>query len=485
MRPDNFKNHFSTIQIVNVVVYIFFLGSNVYTVATPEDVYRFSKDTYFTPSIWAYGIWYVHITFLWRFGCSSAAFCFAFLFSFLNSLRYNRSLIHLLLLGLIIYQFFPAGKRVIIDGIGWRFPLLAILNAIFLYVWVSPDEKWLDSTKDLLHIVTHFSPVNFTLSPSFLPFLSAPRWPTFTMLSKNTILPRTWMMNVCHSWITPPFIISSYVIMYQYGFTCHSRCTMVGPLSLSFWLLSKPSVLTPLLIGLVSLPKFSYSSDCKWLSRIILVSWCPNLVSLKDYSLKPPPLHMRSQGSKVILPQVLPSPGHCSPSLTVSLIPIHLPSTSKTHFSLLNRPTRSFHSLVRACILTSVPLLGFEVSLRFLHRPSFASYCYLWRRESPTCWQLNERRTSRDVQPKSSLNVFFLLTKPLMLIICQDNELSYDWLISGLLLHTFCDCPLISHPFSNSSSIIPPHYIFFCLISEPFISILTWCVLLSCCMPRI
>ena len=39
-----------------------------------------------------------------------------------------RSLIHLLLLGTIIYQFFDHGKTVIIDGISWRFPLLALLS---------------------------------------------------------------------------------------------------------------------------------------------------------------------------------------------------------------------------------------------------------------------------------------------------------------------------------------------------------------------
>ena len=46
-----------------------------------------------------------------------------------------RSLIHLLLLGTIIYQFFEGGKQVIIDGIGWRLPLLAVLNAVYVNVW--------------------------------------------------------------------------------------------------------------------------------------------------------------------------------------------------------------------------------------------------------------------------------------------------------------------------------------------------------------
>src|SRR6266481_7848017 len=43
---------------------------------------------------------------------------------------------HLLLLGAIVYQFFNAGKRVIIDGIAWCFSLLAILNSIYIGVWV-------------------------------------------------------------------------------------------------------------------------------------------------------------------------------------------------------------------------------------------------------------------------------------------------------------------------------------------------------------
>lgn len=47
----------------------------------------------------------------------------------------DRSLIHLLLLGTIVYQFFPAGKRVIVDAVSWRFPLLGVLNAIYVNVW--------------------------------------------------------------------------------------------------------------------------------------------------------------------------------------------------------------------------------------------------------------------------------------------------------------------------------------------------------------
>ena len=44
-------------QIVNVIVYFLFLGSNVYTVAGPTDIYYTGKETYVTPAPWAFLIW--------------------------------------------------------------------------------------------------------------------------------------------------------------------------------------------------------------------------------------------------------------------------------------------------------------------------------------------------------------------------------------------------------------------------------------------
>lgn len=46
-------------QIVNIIVYILFLGSNVYSVAGPEGPYRSGRETYFTPANYAFGIWCV------------------------------------------------------------------------------------------------------------------------------------------------------------------------------------------------------------------------------------------------------------------------------------------------------------------------------------------------------------------------------------------------------------------------------------------
>jgi len=91
------------LKILNVIAYIFFLGLNISTI--PDGVYTTQgKETYITPAPWAFLIW---------------------------------SLIHLLLLGTIIYQFTPEGKKVIIDGIHWRFALLAILNAVYVRLWAS------------------------------------------------------------------------------------------------------------------------------------------------------------------------------------------------------------------------------------------------------------------------------------------------------------------------------------------------------------
>ncbi|KAF9648406.1 hypothetical protein BDM02DRAFT_3115441 [Thelephora ganbajun] len=93
------------LKIVNVVAYLLFLGSNIYSVASPQAIYGNIKQTYFTPANWAFFAW---------------------------------SLIHLLLLGTIIYQFTTAhAKAVVIDGISWKFPFLAILNTIFVAVWAN------------------------------------------------------------------------------------------------------------------------------------------------------------------------------------------------------------------------------------------------------------------------------------------------------------------------------------------------------------
>ncbi|TNY22930.1 hypothetical protein DMC30DRAFT_348099, partial [Rhodotorula diobovata] len=61
------------------------------------------RETYFTPAAWVFNVW---------------------------------TIINALLLGFVVYQFF-APSREVVDGIGWRFALVGILNAIFVHVWVT------------------------------------------------------------------------------------------------------------------------------------------------------------------------------------------------------------------------------------------------------------------------------------------------------------------------------------------------------------
>ena len=92
-----------SLKIINVLAYLLFLGSNVHTAFPPQSIYGNIKQTYFTPSVWAFLVW---------------------------------PIIHILLFGTVIYQFASArGKVAVVDGVSWGFPLMATLNAIFLEVW--------------------------------------------------------------------------------------------------------------------------------------------------------------------------------------------------------------------------------------------------------------------------------------------------------------------------------------------------------------
>jgi exosortase/archaeosortase len=111
------QSHFA--QISNVVVYFLFLGSNISTIFVP-DAYGHGKVTYITPSSWAFLLWSAYLLISPISPIDPTSF---------------RSLIHLLLLGTIFYQFTPEGKKVIIDGISWRFTLLGVLNAAYVNLW--------------------------------------------------------------------------------------------------------------------------------------------------------------------------------------------------------------------------------------------------------------------------------------------------------------------------------------------------------------
>lgn len=106
-----------TIQLANIVVFLFSLGSNVYSVAGPDNMYASTKvslsspivnsslhiqETYLTPAPMAFWVW---------------------------------SLVHLLLLGTMFFQFTERGKEIVVDSIGWRFALLGVFNTVYIFFW--------------------------------------------------------------------------------------------------------------------------------------------------------------------------------------------------------------------------------------------------------------------------------------------------------------------------------------------------------------
>jgi hypothetical protein len=44
-------------QIVNILVYFLLLGSNIYTIVAPSEIYYGGKETYITPAPWAFFLW--------------------------------------------------------------------------------------------------------------------------------------------------------------------------------------------------------------------------------------------------------------------------------------------------------------------------------------------------------------------------------------------------------------------------------------------
>lgn len=48
---------------------------------------------------------------------------------------YVWSLIHLLLLGTMIFQFTTRGNDIVVGSIHWRFALLGILNSVYVFFW--------------------------------------------------------------------------------------------------------------------------------------------------------------------------------------------------------------------------------------------------------------------------------------------------------------------------------------------------------------
>jgi hypothetical protein len=89
------------VKIATLLVYFFLLSANVYSVYGPESgsPYVDSKKTYITPAPFVFFVWGV---------------------------------IHFLLAGFVIYQFFSQATETVVDGISWHFVFISIWNTIWL-----------------------------------------------------------------------------------------------------------------------------------------------------------------------------------------------------------------------------------------------------------------------------------------------------------------------------------------------------------------
>jgi hypothetical protein len=116
------------IKVINVLSFVFLLGLNTYSGFFEKSPYHENHLTYITPAVFVYYIWV---------------------------------LIHFLLLGFVVYQFFPAAHEVVVDGIHWHFLSLSVFNAI--WVWLYSTDHTILALIPLLLVSGQVSYVYFTI----------------------------------------------------------------------------------------------------------------------------------------------------------------------------------------------------------------------------------------------------------------------------------------------------------------------------------
>jgi hypothetical protein len=123
------------VKIVNVFAFIFLLGYNSYAglFEEPEkSPYHDTHPTYFTPASFVYGVW---------------------------------GLIHALLLGFVIYQFFPDANEVVYDGIHWHFLAINVWNSVWLFAY--EKNHTILAIIPILCLATQVSYVYFTIKERY------------------------------------------------------------------------------------------------------------------------------------------------------------------------------------------------------------------------------------------------------------------------------------------------------------------------------
>ncbi|KAI8974081.1 hypothetical protein BDB01DRAFT_854046 [Pilobolus umbonatus] len=152
-------------KIVNVLVYLFFLSATVYSVVgpSPSEGQEQEGSTFITPSYWIESVW---------------------------------SLVHVLLGGFVIYQWFDAAHEAAIHGVGWHFAISVLLNA-----------AWLALIRTGHYIIGFFFVLLTAASVSFVFYRLAKEFPSNNIWDKIFVHAP---FSLWHGWIVYSSVINFF-----------------------------------------------------------------------------------------------------------------------------------------------------------------------------------------------------------------------------------------------------------------------------------
>jgi hypothetical protein len=156
------------IKISNLLVYVFLLGANLYSGLGPDNKdspYNREHPTYISPAPFVFGVW---------------------------------GLIHFLLGGFVIYQFFGSAEELIVDGINWHFVGITLLNTLWLALWQTD------------HLILSWITILFTSAQVSLVYKILSQYHGEGSTSINE---RVWVhapFSLYHAWIFVIAVISTF-----------------------------------------------------------------------------------------------------------------------------------------------------------------------------------------------------------------------------------------------------------------------------------
>ncbi|RIB13759.1 hypothetical protein C2G38_1974411 [Gigaspora rosea] len=155
------------IKILNVIAYLCFLGTNLYSGLGPQTdktPYHEGYLTYITPASFTFGIW---------------------------------GFIHLLLGCFVIYQFFTSADEVVVEGINWHFISISLWNTAWLALWA--NDLLVLSWIAIVITASQVSHVYWVLKRKFEPV---------------SVGDKLWIhlpFSLYHAWIAVVFVLSTFV----------------------------------------------------------------------------------------------------------------------------------------------------------------------------------------------------------------------------------------------------------------------------------